>query len=163
MSILNKTVLPWNFVLSTRTSVSLLAFLLAFNVCSIERNTIVSVEGGNPPIFRLKGSGRQDFLLVRELSDKEIADPSIRPVETDVLWELRPKGPTQPPADSWPAITYGTVPADFIQTTPAVGKPNPLVEGKAYEAGGSASSANGGSVWFKIENGQAKEIPRRNP
>ena len=126
----------------------------------MERDTIVAVDGGNPPTFRLTGSGTQDFLLVRVLSAEEIADPSIRPVETEELWEIRHKGPTLPPADDWPPITYGTVPPDFKQITPQSGKPKPLEEGKTYEAGGSASNANGGSIWFKIENGKPKVIPQ---
>lgn len=127
----------------------------------MERATTISVDGGNPPTFKLKGSGRQDFLLVRELSPVEIADPNNRQVEdSKVLWELRPKGPTQPATDSWPTITYGTVPPDFIQRIPGSGKPKPLEEGKTYEVGGSASSASGGSTWFKIDNGKPKEIPK---
>lgn len=97
---------------------------------------------------------------MRVLSPEEIADPSIRPVETEELWEIRPKG-TNPPADDWPPITYGTVPENFRQYIPSGGgKPKPLEEGKTYEAGGSASNANGGSVWFKIENGKPKVIPQ---
>ena len=142
--------------------VSMVLLVFALKGCTLERPTTVTVEGGNPPTFKLEGSGNQDFLLVRVLSAKEIANPSIRPVETEELWELRPKGPVQPPADDWPPITYGTVPPDFVQTIPRSGKPKPLEEGKTYEAGGSASNANGGSVWFKIENGQPKEIPKKD-
>src|SRR5215217_5217760 len=145
------------------SSVSILVFLLTLTGCSLERDTIVSVEGGNPPTFRLTRSGTQDFLLVRELPQEEIADPTRVPLETEVFWEIRHKGPRLPPADSWPPITYGTVPPDFKQLIPRSGKPKPLQEGKTYEAGGSASNANGGSVWFKIENGKPKEIPKSRP
>ena len=145
------------------SAVSILMLLLTLKGCSLERDTVVSVEGGNPPTFRLTGSGTQDFLLVRELPQEEIADPTRVPLETEVFWEIHPKGPTLPRADSWPPITYGTVPSDFKQIKPRSGKPKPLQEGKTYEAGGSASSANGGSVWFKIENGEPKEIPKRRP
>ena len=159
----NKILFPRNISVSGVACVSLIALVFTLKGCTLERPTVVTVEGGNPPTFKLKGSGRQDFLLVRVLSPQEIADPKIRPVETEELWELRPKGPgEQPPADDWPTITYGTVPPDFVQTIPSSGKPKPLQEGKTYEAGGSASGANGGSVWFKIENGQPKEIPKKD-
>src|SRR5689334_12809973 len=142
---------------------SALVLLLTLIRCSPERDTIVSVDGGNPPTFRLTGSGTQDFLLVREVSPEELADPNRQPDEPEYLWEIQPKGPTLPPADSWPPITYGTVPPDFKQIIPSSGKPKPLQEGKTYLAGGSASSANGGAVWFKIENGKPRELRKSNP
>lgn len=139
------------------SSVSVLVLLQG---CSLERDTIVSVEGGNPPTFRLSGSGRQDFLLVRELTPQEMQNPDRRPTDPEYLWELRPKG-TNPPADDWPPITYGAVPENFRQYVPSDGgKPKPLEEGKSYLAGGSASGANGGVTWFKIENGKPKVIPQ---
>lgn len=142
---------------------SVLVLLLTLTRCSLERDTIVSVEGGNPPTFRLTGSGNQDFLLVRELSPEEIADSNHQPEDPEYLWELQPKGPRLPPADSWPPITYGTVPPDFKQIIPSSGHPKPLQEGKTYLAGGSASSANGGAVWFKIENGKPRELRKSTP
>ena len=145
------------------SSVSIFAVILILTGCLLERDTVVSVEGGNPPTFKLTGSGTQDFLLVREASPDEIADPDRRPHDPEYLWELRPKG-TNPPADDWPPITYGTVPENFRQYIPSDGgKPKPLEEGKTYLAGGSASGANGGAVYFKIENGKPTEIQQNRP
>jgi hypothetical protein len=145
------------------SAVSILVLLLTLIACSQERDTIVSVEGGNPPTFKLTGSGNQDFLLVREATQEEIADPNHPPDKPEYLWEVQPKGPMLPTADSWPPITYGTVPPDFKQIIPSGGPPKPLEEGKTYLAGGSASNANGGAVWFKIENGKPKELRKSNP
>lgn len=155
----NVTLMGFSKILFSSTLI-----LVLLQGCSLERDTVVSVEGGNPHTFRLTGSGRQNFLLVREVSPEEIKDPNRLPAEPEYLWELWPKGPTLPPADSWPPITYGTVPPDFEQLIPSDGgKPKPLEEGKTYLAGGAASSANGGAVYFKIENGKPREIRQSRP
>jgi len=127
--------------------------------CLFERDTVVSIDGNNPPTFRLKGSGYQDFIAVHELSSKEIVPLPERPViDTPTLWEIWP--PDGLTADQWPPAKYGQVPSGFKQKIPEHGKPPSLEEGKMYEAGGPASNANGGSIWFKIQNGKSVEIPK---
>jgi hypothetical protein len=125
----------------------------------LERDTVVSIDGSNPPTFRLKGSGDQDFFGVWELPAKKLVPLPERPViDTPTLWEVWP--PDGLIADQWPPVKYGQVPSGFKQKIPEHGEPPPLEEGKMYEAGGPASNANGGSIWFKIQNGKSVEIPK---
>jgi len=143
---------PW-FTLSCIASIFLLG------ACLLERDTVVSIDGNNPPTFRLKGSGYQDFIAVHELSSKEIVPLPERPViDTPTLWEIWP--PDGLTADQWPLLKYGQVPSGFKQKIPQQGEPPALEEDKVYEAGGPASNANGGSIWFKIQNGKSVEIPK---
>src|SRR5882762_6424695 len=101
--------------------------------CLFERDTVVSIDGNNPPTFRLKGSGYQDFIAVHELSSKEIVPLPERPViDTPTLWEIWP--PDGLTADQWPPAKYGQVPSGFKQKIPEHGKPPSLEEGKMYEA-----------------------------
>lgn len=135
------------------------ANILLLGGCLLERDTVVSIAGSNPPTFRLKGSGYQDFFGVREFTAKEIVPLPERPViDTPAFWEIWP--PDGPTADQWPPVKYGQVPSGFKQKIPKQGEPPPLEEGKMYEAGGPASNANGGSIWFKIQDGKSVEIPK---
>lgn len=136
-----------------------IASLVLTGGCSLERDTVISIDGNNPPTFRLKGNGYQDFIAVRELSPKEIVPLPGRPViDTQTFWEIWP--PDGLKADQWPPVAYGKLPAGFKQKIPRDSEPLPLEEGMMYEAGGPASNANGGSIWFKIQNGKSVEIPR---
>ena len=143
-------------------SLIVIAFLTSTLVivgCLFERDTVVSIDGNNPPTFRLQGSGYQDFFGVWELPAQKIVPLQERPVlDTPALWEIWPND--GPRADKWPLLKYGQVPPGFKQKIPEHGEPRPLEEGKMYEAGGPASNANGGSIWFKIQNGKSVEIPK---
>ena len=135
--------------------------VLIFNSSWWERDTVVSIDGQSPPTFQLSGNGYQNFLGVSELTPEEIVPAAQRPyVESPTLWEIWPIEGTEAKADNWPPIKYGEVPPGFYQKIPQSGKAPPLQEGKMYEAGGPASNANGGSIWFKIENGKSVEIPK---
>jgi hypothetical protein len=46
------------------------------------------------------------------------------------------------------------------KSPPAVGAPPPLIEGKTYGFGGPNDNANGGSIWFTIQNGKSVEVPQ---
>jgi hypothetical protein len=140
---------------------SFLAISLHTVSCRLERDTVITVQVQNPPTFRLTGNGNQDFLVVRELSPKEMVPYRERPVlDTPILWQIWPNDETDNIAEKWPPIIYGKVPPGFSQTIPENGEPKMLEEDKFYEAGGPASNANGGSVWFTIRNGKAVEIPK---
>jgi hypothetical protein len=94
--------------------------------------------------------------------------PTLSPAQRDsskdiVLWEILPSNITYEERKMWnlPPITYGKVSKEFVQKIPANGEPPPLIEGKTYEAGGPASNANGGSMFFTIRNGKAVTITER--
>lgn len=118
---------------------------LSFIFLGCERNLSIRLQPSNPPIFDLNGSGRLVFFYVLEVpsSGKATAD-------SPKLWEIRPSGNDR--ISELPSITYGVVPSGFIQIVPSSGVPPVLVEKKTYEAGGAVSDANGGSIWFVIQN-----------
>jgi hypothetical protein len=124
--------------------------------CVFEENTKVSIDGNNPPKFKLDGSGHQMFFLVSEIPPENLV-PSARqnPDKNIELWEIQPDVGTMDIASSWPQITYGKVPPGFRQKTPSQGEAPKLVEGKVYGAGGLAYGANGGGIWFSIRDGKS--------
>ena len=124
----------------------------------------VAIDGKNPPTFYLSGSGNLDFFIVSEVAPKNQKQASAqRDSDKDiVLWEIWPSNISYEDRRIWklPEIKYGEVPAGFVQKFPANSEPPSLVEGKVYAAGGPASNANGGSVWFTIRNGKSVEVPK---
>jgi hypothetical protein len=128
----------------------LLASSLSFG---FERDLSIKIDGSNRPTFTLSGTGRLVFLYVLEVPPNRL--PSIKDPK---LWEIRPTGNTK--ISALPAITYGKVPKEFVQITPASEAPPVLIEGRTYEVGGPADDANGGSIWFAIKGGKSVQVPK---
>jgi len=129
----------------------IMSLMILVTLTGCERSMTVTMDGANPPTFKLSGSGRLIFFTVFEpvQGRPSIDDPKmweIRPIDNNLISEL-------------PAITYGVVPKGFRQTIPNTGAPPTLVEGKVYEAGGPAFNADGGSISFAIKDGRAVEVP----
>ena len=134
---------------------------LCFAGCTYESKTKVSVDGGNPPTFKLDGSGHQIFFVVGEVSPANQVPAAQRNSEKDtLLWKIRPNEGTADVAWDWPPITYGKVPIGFKQELPAQSDVPQLVEGRVYAAGGPAYGANGGEMWFTIRDGKSVEVPK---
>ena len=130
--------------------------------CSNEVDMKVSIDGKNPPTFKLSGSGELDILLVVEVAseNQQVMSTQRQPDKDVVLWEIWPDKSTETEIKKLPHIKYGTVPSGFIQKIPAGGQPSPLIEGRVYAAGGPARNANGGSIWFSIRNGESVEVSK---
>jgi hypothetical protein len=139
----------------------LFLLVFVFTAC-FEEDMEISIEDRLPPTFKLSGSGNLAFFGVWEVSlDNQRRVPSERDGDDDtVLWQIWPNGLSSDARvlRRLPPITYGTLPAGFIQKVPETGAPPSLVEGKIYEAGGPASNGRGGFVWFKIENGRLLKV-----
>jgi hypothetical protein len=132
--------------------IAVVLVLIMFAGC--ERDLSVNVEGANPPVFKLGGSGRLIFFYVLEVP----ADHSLS-ADSPKLWEIRPTVNNK--ISELPSITYGVVPSGFAQTVPSSGTPPALSEKKTYAAGGPAFEANGGSIWFVIENGKPVVVEKQ--
>ena len=137
-----------------RRTLLLLLTVIFLSAC-YEEGMTVSLNGRTPPSFNLSGSGDLVFFTVSEVAAE---NQNLLPAQRDgdkntLLWRIRPSGLSSEAKriSRLPQITYGVVPAGFEQNNPAEGPPPPLVEGKLYQAGGPATNANGGFVWFKIE------------
>jgi hypothetical protein len=140
----------------------ILLTLIVLGACEID-NMTVKVSGGNPPTFDPHGSGNLGFFWVREASWDELKlTPRQRGMTEDklIVWEIWPDGAADTKIWNLPDITYGQVPPGFRQTIPNHGNAPPLVEGKLYKAGGPASDASGGTVYFTIRNSQVTEVPQ---
>jgi hypothetical protein len=129
-----------------------LSLLILVVLSGCERDMRIKIDGKNPPTFALSGSGNLVFLSLGEVQDNKPP-----PLGAPDLWKIRPNDNNK--ISQLPSITYGIVPNGFIQVVPASGTPPPLIEGKVYEFGGPADSANGGSIWFTIQGGKSVEVP----
>jgi hypothetical protein len=122
-----------------------------------EVDMTLSIDGKNPPTFTLDGSGNLAFFMVREIvPENQVLPRNDRISDKNILlWKIWPEGPARVRISKLPPITYGRIPENFEQTLPVQGTPPTLEEGKIYEAGGPASSANGGTIWFTIKDGKS--------
>jgi hypothetical protein len=134
---------------------------LVFSAC-YEQDMTISIDDQNPPTFKLSGSGNLTFFGVWEVAlENQRRLPSERDEGKDtVLWQIWPSnlGRDARVIRRLPPITYGSLPTGFTQKIPERGHPPVLIEGKVYEAGGPASNANGGSVWFTVKNGKVVKV-----
>ncbi|HZI61789.1 MAG TPA: hypothetical protein VFD62_13825 [Pyrinomonadaceae bacterium] len=102
-----------------------------------------------------------DFFFVEEVAPENQNVPYTRqdPDKNVVVWQVWPKSSDDGRIDKLPAITYGKVPAGFVQKIPIDGAPATLVEGKVYEAGGPPVTMSKGFLRFIIKDGKAVRIP----
>ena len=74
---------------SRLSSVCGIALLLLATLCcgdACERDTKISIEGGNPPTFRLSGNGNLAFLAVSDDSPNKVEKRS-----GEILWKIIPQ------------------------------------------------------------------------
>jgi hypothetical protein len=146
---------------SATKKILLLIPFIVFIAC-YERDMSVSVAEHLPPTFKLSGSGNLAFFSVSEVAkENQHRIPFERDSDKDtVLWQIWPDGltPEAKALKRLPPIIYGVVPPGFRQKIPSEGTPPSLIEGKIYDAGGPASNANGGFVWFTIKKGKVVKV-----
>jgi hypothetical protein len=150
-----------SFFSSRLALILLFAFVCVATAC-YEDDMTISLDQGTPPTFKLSGSGNLVFFGVWEVSEENKRRiPSERNGNDDtILWQIWPTGLSRDKTvvRRLPPITYGLVPAGFVQKTPQDGAPPNLVEGRIYEAGGPNTNANGGFVWFTIKGGKVVKV-----
>lgn len=122
---------------------------LSFSL-ACEVDTKVSVDGKNPPTFSFQGTGYLTFFTVEQIAVENQNVPDVEQDRTKnrTIWSIWPSQPLDTPMKNTAPITYGKVPAAFYQKIPQEGQPETLAEGKVYEAGGPAASADGGYERF---------------
>jgi len=121
-----------------------------------ERSTKVKLEGGNPPIFVLSGSGKLSNLIVYGSKQREVAGD-----RAFALWEIKPVGghKAAEALEDLGQIKYGTVPQNYVQLFPENGStPPPLIEGKQYEYWFQTLNAPHARAYFEIRDGKAVEL-----
>ncbi|HLA10130.1 MAG TPA: hypothetical protein VJ023_06015 [Pyrinomonadaceae bacterium] len=128
-------------------------------LAACERDMRVSVDGRNPPTFKLSGSGNLISFVVMEVPPHNQTQKIQRESDRNtVLWRIRPELEGNE-ISRMPEITYGKVPRGFVQEFPVNGTPTHLTEGKVYEVGGTAYNANGGFIWIRVEDDKVIEVP----
>lgn len=113
--------------------VTFIGVVLLAGVCSAcEQNRRWDIKGGNPPQFVISGSGQLRSIIVYGPGEKR----STSDVEANGVkyWEIRPKDRFELQLDGGPStISYGEVPAGFVQIHPEGGlPPRPLFEGGRF-------------------------------
>jgi hypothetical protein len=137
------------------TFIGLAVLLLATLCCAeCERDTEISVKGGNPPVFEFSGNGNLVFLSVSDDSPNKVEERS-----GGFLWKITPESGNSY-VNRLPPITYGQVPPGFKQEIPADGAPPPLIEGKYYQVSAPAYNANGDWVYILIRNGKVEVLQK---
>lgn len=141
------------------TSSCLLVVILFHVACEVDMT--VSLDGDNPPTFSLAGSGNLMFFSVMEVPPETQQQSIQRSSDNNrLLWKIEPSKDSVDKIRALPPITYGIVPAGFKQVFPADGSsPAPLTNGKVFQAGGTAFNANGGFIWFKVDEKKTWTIP----
>lgn len=127
---------------------------------SCEQRTEVRLEGGNPPIFVLKGSGRLGEVLIfgPEQARTVQTDPFD---ETHAIWKIEPEQPGEanaPRLRDIRAITYGIVPNGYKQSKPVDTPPPVLVTGKRYGYRFITVNAPWGTGYFEIRDGKPLQV-----
>jgi len=124
----------------------------------------VSIDGQNPPTFKLSGPGNSYFFWIVEVgSEEQLA--SLRPDSpaADPIWKIVPNPDFSDRIADLPSIRYGDIPKGFKQTVPEKGSPPPLKEGIVYSAGGPTYNADSGAaVWFVVHGEKTIEVSWRH-
>lgn len=135
--------------------------VIALLSLACEVDTKVSIDGKNPPTFGFEGTGYLTFFTVEEIAPENQNVPDVEQdrAKNRTVWSIWPSQPLDISMKKTVPITYGKIPPGFYQKIPQAGEPPPLTEGKTYEAGGPAASANGGYVRFIVQDGKTLEVP----
>jgi hypothetical protein len=117
-----------------------------------QRETRVEIDRKNPPTFTFSGNGQVSAVVVTDVSANDLSGFDLK----RIMWEIVPTGQTNP--SRFPKITYGMVPAGFVQRTPASGAPRPLEEEKPYRVTAPTAGAESRKLIFLIRHGQALHV-----
>jgi len=133
-----------------RNKIVILSTVVFFLAC--ERDTKLTVEGGNPPKFIMTGSGRLTTMQVGgpQKQREGVAE------EPYLYWviECKETGSARH-VESLGPIVYGEVPSGYVQVHPSPGTaPPPLSEDEGYSVRAITMNANGASLKFAIHKGE---------
>jgi len=131
-----------------------LLLLLCVTGASCERDTTLTIEGGNTPKFKMSGSGT--LILLR------MHGPKVREGQgeiANIIWEIVPEeGSANGRAvEELGTIIYGQVPAGYVQKYPEQGEVPTLIEGQDYDIWLITDNANGVKRHFTLRDGKILE------
>lgn len=121
--------------------------------------TRVRLEGANPPIFNLSGTGILAHLVIYAAKDTDTGDgQEVTSVET--IWEIEPTAgyAVGRRVDEIGAVQYGVVPTGYKQVHPKSGTPPSLQKGQKYEYWFDTADAPHARNYFIIRGQRAVEV-----
>jgi len=122
--------------------------------------TKVRLEGANPPVFVLSGTGTLAQLVIYAPRQSD-GDDEQNLTLGEPLWEIQPIGgyPRARKLEDLCTVQYGVVPAGYTQTHPASGSgPSALVSGSKYEYWFDTADAPCARKYFVIRGNRAVEV-----
>jgi tellurite resistance protein TerC len=128
------------------------------------RPTKINLEGANPPLFALSGSGTLTHLVIYAAEQPETQnDPSQSAAEPvlETLWEIEPVGGYESgrKLEELASVQYGVVPSGYRQCNPAnSASPPALVKGNMYEYWFDTADAPHARNYFIIRRGRAVTV-----
>lgn len=138
-------------------------FVLSTGLSSCEIDTTLSITGGNPPTFVMKGNGKLGSIRVRGPHKQREAEGE----EASLYWVIQAKDNEARSVSSFGSLVYGKVPEGYVQVYPEKGETPPLIEGEIYNIRVSTINANGDDGFFVIRKGKvfysriASELPEK--
>lgn len=134
----------------------LCSLLIVLSLSCGERRTEVRLEGTNPPVFVMSGSGNLvEFRVTTRIDDNAL--PLSK--RSKVIWRIVPKTRDGERVERIGSITYGVVPAGYKQAVPDNGESPPLLApGKYYAYALETINAPHASGYFEIRNGKAEKV-----
>jgi hypothetical protein len=118
---------------------------------SCRQNPKWQITGGNPPRFEVSGSGRLQTLRVHGPEGKRSS--ADREPYGMIYWEIRSTVDYDLETDGEIAVSYGEVPAGFVQLYPSGGvRPPPLFEGGRFALGLVVEGGDTVNALFTIHN-----------
>jgi hypothetical protein len=134
-------------------SLATLCLLLTGISVACERDTRLTIKGGNPPTFVMSGSGSLGTFRVRGPKKQREAEGE----DASIYWQIKTKEDYGRYIEDLGPITYGIVPKGYVQVYPEKGEAPQLVEGESYYVQALMVDANGTAKHFAISNGKAVE------
>jgi hypothetical protein len=115
-----------------------------------EIDTKLNATGGNPPAFQMSGNGRLSSIRVRGPNKQRNVDGE----DAWIYWEIDNDGAGRTVGELG-SVTYGKIPAGYLQKYPEAGTAPKLDEGENYYIHVETANANGDAGYFIILNGRA--------
>lgn len=149
-----RTMVPKQLYHTSVASIFVVGVALLVSSCMPENQTMIHVHDGNPPRFTFSKAERMGLLFVLRLHDAHsgVSLAQVKNNSPDTMWWIEGERRKDDP------ITYGDVPVDMREITPA----KPLVEGEYYLVyGNSGAGGDFRGATFVIRNGEAQELKER--
>ena len=125
----------------------------------VVRATKIKLEGANPPIFNLSGTGTLAHLVIYAAKDTD-TDDGQELTTAETLWEIEPSEGYERGrrVEEIGSVQYGVIPVGYKQIYPPTGAPLQLEKGHKYEYWFDTADAPHARNYFIIRGQRAIEV-----